>query len=145
MSKRTVQQVKALITADLSVVEKAQLVEWLGADLRQALLTDLTVQPQASPAPEAEITPHNSSNTFAKTDEGIAAHELPWEEQPWTTAELRELRHPDPKTGAEIAELIDRLDLRAWKAMDIPDVVEWLNRQRQEEMQRRVFQWLEAE
>lgn len=52
---------------------------------------------------------------------------------------------PEPKTGAEIAELIDRLDLRAWKAMDIPDVVEWLNRQRQEEMQRRVFQWLEAE
>ena len=35
MSNRTVQQVKALITADLSVVEKAQLVEWFGADLRR--------------------------------------------------------------------------------------------------------------
>lgn len=55
MSNRTVQQVKALITADLSVVEKAQLVEWLGADLRQALLANETVQQQESAAPKAEI------------------------------------------------------------------------------------------
>lgn len=33
MSERTVEQVKTLITADLSAVEKAQLIEWLGAAL----------------------------------------------------------------------------------------------------------------
>lgn len=135
MSHRTVQQVKALITADLSVVEKAQLVEWLGADLRQALLTDLTVHPQESPATEDEVKPHNGLNGFANTDESASKREVPWEEQPWTEQELRELMRPEPKTGAEIAAMIEsgEVDTSVWAAMDIPDVVEWVNNLRQQE------------
>jgi len=143
MSNRTVQQVKALITADLSVVEKAQLVEWLGADLRQALLTDLTVHPQESPATADEVKPHNGLNGFANTDESASKHEVPWEEQPWTEQELRDLMRPEPKTGAEIVQLLDRLDLSEWVAMDIPDVVEWINEQRRPETERRMQQWAE--
>lgn len=143
MSNPTVQQVKALITADLSVVEKVQLVEWLGADLRQELLADETVQQQESAAPEAEITPHNGRNGFANTDELALQHEMPWVEQPWTEQELRELMRPDPKTGAEIVQLLDRLDLSEWVAMDIPDVVEWIHEQRRQETERRMQRWAE--
>ncbi|MEZ4735243.1 MAG: hypothetical protein R3E79_49745 [Caldilineaceae bacterium] len=134
MSDRTVEQVKALITAELSAVEKAQLVEWLGLALRQELLAGEATQPR-------EGTHQNGANGFAETNELTPQNEIPWEEQPWTEEELRELMRPDPKTGAEIVELLDRLDLSEWEAMDIPDVVEWLSEQRRQETQRRTQQW----
>lgn len=143
MSERTVEQVKTLITADLSAVEKAQLIEWLGAGLRQELLADETMQQQEPIAPNQGITYDNGINGFPQTDEGTAAYDLPWAEQPWTAEELRELMRPDPKTGAEIVQLLDRLDLSEWEAMDIPDVVEWVNEQRQQETQRRMQRWAE--
>lgn len=135
MSNRTVQQVKALITADLSVVEKAHLVEWLGADLRQALLTASMVQRQESPTAEPEVKPQHGHNGVATLDESAPQHEIPWEEQAWTEQELRELMHPDPKTGAEIAAMIEsgEVDTSVWAAMDIPDAVEWVNNLRRQE------------
>jgi hypothetical protein len=142
MSNRTVEQVKALITADLSVVEKAQLIEWLGAGLRQELLADQAKQ-QAPTTPEPEMTHHNGATGFVKTAASAPQDEIPWEEQPWTAEELRELMQPDPKSGAEIVQLLERLDLSEWEAMDIPDVVEWVNEQRRQATQRRIQQWAE--
>lgn len=142
MSNRTVEQVKALITAELSGVEKAQLIEWLGAGLRQELLADQAEQ-QASTAATPEMAQHNGANAFVKTDELASPDEIPWEEQPWTEEELHELMRPNPKSGAEIVQLLDRLDLSEWKAMNIPDVVEWVNERRQQAAQRRMQQWAE--
>lgn len=143
MSNRTVQQVKALITADLSVVEKAQLVEWLGAGLRQELVADKAIQPNAPTAPMSEEAQHQGANGFTPPPALTPLNAIPWEEQPWTAEELRELMRPDPKTGSEIVQLLDRLDLSEWEAMDIPDVVEWVNMQRRQAAQRRMQQWAE--
>lgn len=143
MSNRTVEQVKALITADLSVVEKAHLVEWLGAGLQHELLTDKVIQQGESVAPDHTVAHHNGTNGLVKTDEIASQDEIPWEEQPWTAEELRDLMRPDPKTGAEIVQLLDRLDLSEWEAMDIPDAVAWVNERRQQARQRRMQQWAE--
>jgi hypothetical protein len=144
MSNRTVEQVKALITADLSGVEKARLIEWLAAGLCQELLADQADQ-QESTTSEHDTAYDNGASGFAKQAELASQDEIPWEEQPWTQEELRELMRPDPKSGAEIAAMLEQMDLREWQAMDIPDVVEWLHKQRQEERQQRVSRWLEAE
>lgn len=134
MSNRTVEQVKALITADLSGVEKAQLIEWLGAGLCQELLADQAGQ-QASTTPERETAHHNGANGLVKTAELASQDEIPWEEQPWTQEELRELMRPDPKSGAEIAAMIEsgEVDTSVWAAMNIPDVVEWVQELRRQE------------
>lgn len=145
MSNRTVEQVKALITADLSVVEKARLIEWLGAGLHQELSTDEAIQERDSGGYDHNGMHHNGANGLVKTAEVASQDEIPWEEQPWTQEELRELMRPDPKSGAEIAAMLEQMDLREWQAMDIPDVIEWLHKQRQEERQQRVSRWLEAE
>jgi hypothetical protein len=143
MSNRTVEQVKALITADLSVVEKAHLVEWLGAGLQHELLTDKVIQQDESVAPDHAVAHPNGTNGLVKTDEIASQDEISWEEQPWTAEELRELMRPAPKSGAEIVQLLDRLDLSEWETMDIPDVVEWVNERRQQATQRRMQQWAE--
>jgi len=143
MSERTVEQVKALITRNLSAVEKAQLIEWLGAGLCQELLADTATQQHAPTAPEHERLHHHDANGFAPTPTLTPPNEISWKEQPWTEEELRELMRPDPKTGAEIVQLLDRLDLSEWTAMDIPDVVEWVNEQRRQETERRIQRWAE--
>jgi hypothetical protein len=141
VSERAVTQVKALITADLSMAEKAQLIEWLGGELRQ----ELARQSPESVAPEYDGTHRNEINGFTKTAQLLPQDEIPWEEQPWTAEELHELMCPDPKTGAEIAAMIEsgEVDTSVWAAMDIPDVVEWINEQRHQRMQRRTEQWVE--
>lgn len=143
MSNRTIAQVKALITADLSAVEKAQLIEWLGAGLHSELLADQAVQQGGHVAADHGVTHLNGTNGLVKTDEVASQDEIPWEEQPWTAEELRELMRPDPKTGAEIVQLLDRLDLSEWEAMDIPDAVAWVNERRRQAAQRRMQQWAE--
>lgn len=128
MSSRTVQQVKDLIVADLSSVEKAYLIEWLGAGLRQELLASEAAYQQPLIVEDQDAVHRNGINGSAKTEAITQPHERSWEEQPWTAAELRELMRPDPKTGAEIAAMIEsgEVDTSVWAAMDIPDVVEWL-------------------
>jgi hypothetical protein len=145
MSSKTVQQVKDLIVADLSSVEKAHLIEWLGAGLRQELLANEAALPHEPVAPDQDMAYRNGINGSAKTDEIAPQGEVSWEEQPWTAEELRELMRPDLKTGAEIVELLDRLDLSEWEAMDVPDVVEWVKEQRHQAMQRRISQWAELQ
>ena len=72
---------------------------------------------------------------MVKTDIGASQDEILWEEQPWTAEELRELMRPDPKTGAEIAAMIEsgEVDTSVWAAMEIPDVVEWVEELRRQE------------
>lgn len=62
-----------------------------------------------------------------------------WEETPWTAEEIREPMKPEPKTGAEIAAMIEsgEIDMSEWAAMDIPDSVEWVNEIRRQERQYR--------
>jgi len=145
MSNRTVEQVKDLIISDLSLVEKAQLIEWLGAGLRQELAPHMGVASThgVEPVEHSEETAHrNGINGLAShsvQDDGEGQDELAWEERPWTKAELRELMRPDPKTGAEIAAMIEsgEVDTSVWAAMEIPDVVEWVkDLRRQERIQR---------
>lgn len=143
MSEHTVEQVKALITSNLSTVEKAQLIEWLGANLRQALLADEPSQPHVPTTPAYDEAHLHDANGFIPTQALTPPNELPWKDQPWTEEELRELMRPNPKTGAEIVQLLERLDLSEWEAMDIPDVVEWVNMQRRQATQRRMQQWAE--
>jgi len=68
-------------------------------------------------------------------NEAASQDELPWEEQPWTAEELRELMRPDPKSGAEIAAMIEsgEIDTSVWAAMDILDVAEWVQGLRRQE------------
>lgn len=143
MSHRTVTQVKALITADLSVVEKAHLIEWLGAGLQHELLAGKAIQQGERVTPDQGVMHHNGTNGLVKPDEVASQDEISWEEQPWTAEELRELMRPEPKTGAEIVQLLERLDLSEWEAMDIPDAVEWVNERRRQATQRRMQQWAE--
>lgn len=65
--------------------------------------------------------------------------QIPWEEQPWTHEELDELMKHDPKTGAEIVEMIrsGELDTSAWTAMNITDPVVWLEEVRRKEQEER--------
>ena len=66
MSNRTVEQVKDLIISDLSLVEKAQLIEWLGAGLRQELAPDSGVASTHSvePVEHSEETAHRNGVEF---------------------------------------------------------------------------------
>ena len=56
-----------------------------------------------------------------------------WENTPWTEEELRELMQPKPKTGAEIAALIENMSPIDLVDSHIIDPVEWIKIQRQKE------------
>jgi hypothetical protein len=141
MSHKTVEQVKELIISDLSLVEKAHLIEWIGTDLRQTLALGVPAQPDHGVIPvdrDEEAAHSHVTNGFTShrmKDVGDDQNELFWEERPWTEAELRELMRPDPKSGAEIAAMIEsgEVDTSVWAAMEIPDVVEWIKNLRQQE------------
>lgn len=126
MSIAVLEQVKEL-TLTLSPVEKVQLIEWLGA----AVVQELTNQPGERPV--------NGGTQAEAGPTPDATDALPWEERPWTEEEIRALIQPDPKTGAEIAAMIEsgEIDTSEWAAMDIPDSVEWVkNLRRQQRRQR---------
>lgn len=142
MSVAVVEQVKELIDG-LSVNEKVGLIEWLGATVGRELRTKpLITRKKGSKAVKATQPappPLNGSTTHLPVMESAP------EERSWTEAEIRELMKPDPKTGAEIVAMIEQLDLREWQEEDIPDVVEWLKKQRHEEAMRRGIYWDDGE
>lgn len=121
MNSAVLEQVREL-TVTLSPVEKAQLIEWLGA----AIVQELTKQPserQTNGGTQAEAGPAPD-----------ATDALPWEERPWTEEEIRALMQPNPKTGAEIAAWIEaNPDTGGWAELDIPDVVEWVRQLRRQQ------------
>ncbi len=103
------------IGQQLSVVQKAQLIEWLSSDLHQALVE----QPET--ATVVTLQPLNGHDLRAS----ITTDQDPDEVEPtWTAAEIRELMKPEPKTGAEIVALSKTLDLRSWREQEIPDVTD---------------------
>jgi hypothetical protein len=141
MSAAVVEQVKQLID-ELSVNEKVGLVEWLGATLGRELAATSVKRKKRSKAAQAA----RSAAPVVNGDVGGAAvAAIEEEERPWTEDEIRELMKPDPKTGAEIVAMLEQLDLREWQEMDIPDVVEWLKKQRHEEAVRRGIYWDDSE
>lgn len=121
MSATVLEQVKEL-TATLSPVEKVQLIEWLGAAVVQEL-TNQSSDHQANGGTGADAGPPPA-----------ATDALPWEERPWTEEEIRALVKPDPKTGAEIAAMIEsgEIDTSEWAALNLPDSVEWVRQQRRQ-------------
>lgn len=66
------------------------------------------------------------------------ADDVPWEERPWTEAEIDEMMTRSPKTGAEIAasDVVG-----AWEHYGITDSVEWVEAVRKKEQQRSQEKW----
>ena len=118
------------IGKQLSVAQKAQLIEWLSSDLHQALVEQTETTSAVTPHPLNGHGLYESVTTDQDLDEV---------EPTWTEAEIRALMKPDPKTGAEIAVMIEsgEIDTSIGAELDIPDVVKWLeNLRRQERMER---------
>lgn len=118
------------IGEQLSVTQKAQLIEWLSRDLHQALVE----QPETATV----VTPHPLNGHDLRTSIP-GGQDLAEVEPTWTAAEIRALMKPDPKTGAEIAAMIESgaIDTSIGAELDIPDVVKWLeNLRRQERIER---------
>jgi len=97
-----------------------------------AIYTTLADQDMA-PAPTNNGEAHHAVHEFLE--------DIPWEERLWTETEIREWLKPEPRTSAAIVALLDRLDLGEWQAMNIPDVVEWLKEQRQQDAVKRGLYW----
>ena len=72
---------------------------------------------------------------FARTlrDQSAATD---WENQPWTEAEIREMMKPNPKTGAELAAMIEQMQPIEFVDPDITDPVEWVRVQREKDEKR---------
>lgn len=140
MSAMVLDQVKQL-SGNLSTSEKAQMIEWLSVSLQQELtgagVAIAVATHRADQSNGAAAYQNGTPTRAAATDEALAETSL--EERPWTEEEIRELMRPKPKTGAEIAAMIEsgEVDTSVWAEMDIPDVVEWLqNLRHQERIQR---------
>lgn len=126
-----------MIGKQLSVAQKAQLIEWLSRDLHQALLEQ--TETTNGVTPPRPLNGHDNGHdlrTSTSVDQGLDEVE-----PTWTEAEIRALMKPDPKTGAEIVALSKKLDLSSWQAQELPDVVEWLNNQREQQRLQRQAQW----
>lgn len=127
------------IGKQLSVAQKAQLIEWLSRDLHQALVA----QSDATVVLGRPLNGHDNGyeNGHDLRTSITVGQELDAVEPTWTEAEIRELMKPDPKTGAEIVALSKTLDLSSWQEQEIPDVVEWLHNQREQQHLQRQAQW----
>ena len=64
-----------------------------------------------------------------------------WEHQPWTEEELRELMVSQPKTGAEIASMLEQMEPIELINLEITDPVEWVEEQRRKESDRLKPYW----
>ncbi|MEZ4615658.1 MAG: hypothetical protein R2867_09115 [Caldilineaceae bacterium] len=111
-----------MISEQLSVTEKIQLIEWLSVQLRQALDTPRQpADPDAQPQNGVSTNGHNhthhdaieTSTIDASTDQTAAT---------WTDEEIRAMMKPTPKTGAEIAAMLESGEIdttvgRRWKSL----------------------------
>ncbi len=59
-----------------------------------------------------------------------------WENLPWTEEEMRELMTPDPKSGAEIAAMLQQMEPIDLVDPEITDPIEWLEIQRRKDSDR---------
>lgn len=58
------------------------------------------------------------------------------EDQTWTEEELREFMKPEPKSGREIAALLEQMEPIEFVNPEITDPVEWTEEQRRKEIDR---------
>jgi len=66
--------------------------------------------------------------------EATSTEEIPWEERPWTKAEIEELLTFKGQTGAEIASAPE---VGSWAHLGITDPVAWVEEVRRQEEERR--------
>lgn len=123
------------IGKQLSTTEKVQLIQSVSGLLSEELSGQFI--PTEAPRPANASTTHReqieqNGSIVQRKDE---AHPT------WTEEALQELLKPKPKSGAEIVELLSKLDLSSWQEQDIPDVVEWLQQQRTQSRRLRQAQW----
>jgi hypothetical protein len=64
-----------------------------------------------------------------------------WENQLWTEEELHELMAPEPKTGAEIAAMLEKMEPIELVDPEITDPSEWVEAQRRKEGSRLKSYW----
>jgi len=64
-----------------------------------------------------------------------------WEDMPWTEAEIQELMTSDPKSGAEIATMLQQMEPIEFVDPEIIDPVEWVETQRRKESDRLKAYW----
>jgi hypothetical protein len=64
-----------------------------------------------------------------------------WADQPWTEEEIHEMMKPQPKTGAEIAAMIEQMGPIELVDAEITDPVEWVKAQRQKDADRLKPYW----
>lgn len=133
MSQAQLQEAR-MISEQLSVTEKIQLIEWLSIQLRQALDTPRQpADPDAQPQNGVSTNGHNHvhHDTIETSTDQTAVT--------WTDEEIRAMMKPTPKTGAEIAAMLEsgEIDTTVGREMEISDVVTWLeNLRRQERIDR---------
>jgi hypothetical protein len=59
-----------------------------------------------------------------------------WEHRPWTDEEIREMLTPKPKTGQEIAAMLEQMEPIELVDPEITDPVEWVKAQRRKDSDR---------
>lgn len=81
---------------------------------------------------EVELPPDLPAGEVEVTLE-LTADDLPWEIRPWTDEEIQAMTLPDPKTGAEIAAMLDDMEPGF---QHITDSAAWVEEQRRKNMER---------
>lgn len=134
MSQTLLQEART-IGEQLSVLEKIQLIEWLSAQLRQEFDTPQRTPALGAPAGTDELTNGHGNaqhyTTVAVTVEP-AIDEVP---PTWTDEEIQAMMKPSPKTGAEIAAMLEsgEIDTSVGAELEIDNVVTWLEDLRRQE------------
>lgn len=145
MSQALLQEART-ISKQLSAGEKIQLIEWLSVQLRQEFdATPRATEPDTPTGNDEFTNGHDNpqhGNAQHVTTEPAALDPSSDEVSPtWTDEEIQAMMKPEPKTGAEIVALLQKLDLSSWEEQEIPDVVEWLQDQREQSSRQRQAQW----
>jgi hypothetical protein len=132
MSQTLLQEAKH-IGEQLSTPEKVELIDWLTSQLPQ--------NPEihhSKSASSHQLAPHAAHGHFATSPQPV--DRLGEEDlAEWTIEEVRAMIHPAPKTGAEIAAMIEsgEIDTNVGAELEVPDAVTWLeNLRRQERVDR---------
>ncbi len=68
-----------------------------------------------------------------------------WEQRPWTEEEIHELTTPHPKSGREIAAMIQQMEPIELIDSEIVDPVEWVKAQRRKDEERLKRYWEDKE
>ena len=127
------------IGKQLSVTEKVQLIESVSTQLRQELgALHLVHEPNGTNGSTNQIG--NGHDTIDPTDSNVAEKGI---FSARTLKDIRAMMAPDPRTGKEIAALIEsgEIDTSIGAEMKIDDVITWLEDLRRQE---RIERGLEA-